>query len=224
MEIPSGIFTQVKKTNSCSTGWDIFEDRKLGAGFFGTVYNTCCADNCEYIAKVQINDGYNNRELVLQNRAAKLNITIPIIDNWEYKEYSIFIMKSLHITLNKFIQNLLFSDDINDEDKFSILSRTLCKINDKIYTLIYELGIDHRDIKGDNIMLNKAGEPFLIDFGVSAELHPNNYYDQLKLEISQVLRVAEDYLDNESYLFLIKKIKSCSNQKEVISILKELLN
>ena len=72
---------------------------------------------------------------------------------------------------------------------------------------IHDLGMLHRDISPDNIIINEAGEPILIDFGAARE---ESSSDERVTRMLSALRVVKDgYSPQEFYIAGSKQTPSC---------------
>ena len=76
----------------------------------------------------------------------------------KYKRFHYIIMDYLSYTLDKYIQNNIFSIDQN----MKIFEICMYKIKK-----LHEINVVHRDIKPDNFMINSKGNIYIIDFGLS---------------------------------------------------------
>ncbi|MBS1706036.1 MAG: protein kinase [Armatimonadetes bacterium] len=72
------------------------------------------------------------------------------------------------------LQAILARDGRSTETFVEAIVRDLCGILEPIH----QRGILHRDIKPSNILLNEAGEVYLVDFGSSREWHPDVTHHQ----------------------------------------------
>lgn len=213
-----GIFMKVKPSKLCQSGWDIQEKRKLGVGSVGHIYNTCCGDNCKYVAKIQKDRSFVDREIILQNKAAEYGLSIPILDSWKYDGLKVIIMKALYITLEQYIENVIFDEDMDDDVKLQLISERLCDLLNKLYILLYKLNIHHIDIKSNNIMLDVNDDLYIIDFGIAMEIADGDKQLILEEQIKRVFDPIEELID-DLYSILIENVKKCKLPEPVQKIL-----
>lgn len=220
LNINKNVFARVKPSKSCSSGWDIREDRFLGGGAFGQVFNTCCGDDCDYVAKIQPVDAMVDSEIEFQNIAAKGNISVPILDSWIYEKTQVFITQALQITLEKYIE-MITESSMTLSEKADKLTPVICQLLEKIYRLVYKLGIDHNDIKPDNIMLDKRGEVFLIDFGLAVKIK-GAQFTTLANNIDAIIYMIDTGDEEDLSFLLLKNIKNCKLPEEIKYIIDDI--
>lgn len=208
------IYIPVTKTNICESGWK--PKRVIGRGQYGQVHNICCADNCNYVAKLQMAcDDFTLKgilkELKYQNIFAKDDITIPIIDHFLYypneeiqsqlglscKRFMVFIMPSLKMTLDKLVAQYYFSD-MDIKDIINVIAKYIVDALQKYQLIIEKYKLSHDDAHPDNIMISQDNKVYLIDFG-----HVQKIYTQQDIDdtVTTILERLFD-LDYDRNLYM----------------------
>lgn len=70
------------------------------------------------------------------------------------------------------LKEYLLHTSLSSKEASRIMSELLCAVSG-----IHNLGIIHRDIKPDNVLIDKSGHVFLIDFGIARIYRPNEQKD-----------------------------------------------
>jgi len=164
----------------CPSGlWEIKNDIQIGAeSMYGSIYNACCENNCDHIAKII---PYSNtslrhikKELEIQDTVYRANpeLTIPILDWYKDEEKAIIILPLLYETVR---------EELTDMDNLEEMTELLQQVLNKTFYL-HSLGVYHGDAHMNNFMLDKDGDVKLIDFGKSWYIDNPN-------------RMLEDYQD-----------------------------
>jgi tRNA A-37 threonylcarbamoyl transferase component Bud32 len=183
---------------------------------FGVIYQVCKMENCDYILKFQSDRFDQEKERVtkemieneirLQNLAASIKISIPIIDYWFCKNGSVIIMKKLDMELEK----LIYEKYLNNEKK---LFEIYDKVIDKINILHKKLKINHNDLHLGNIMIDKNENIYFIDFGNSyilggKQITNENEYSYNSSDYGIIVDVIEDTIkDDKLKDILLTKIE-----------------
>ncbi|KAG7660851.1 uncharacterized protein J8A68_005668 [[Candida] subhashii] len=154
------------------TELEIYEE--VGRGGFGTVYRGLIKSTNQEIAIKQI-DLENNDINDLQEINTEIQIiseckTCPQITQYLgsfVKNYKLWVVMEFMNGGSLF--EILKAGRIDDESVISILVyEILCALE-----YLHNQGKIHRDLKSQNILLNKEGQVKLTDFGVSAQLSSN---------------------------------------------------
>jgi serine/threonine protein kinase len=169
----------------------------IGEGDGGSVYRLCIKDNCNYVGKfIKIIDDdvmalYQN-EVAIMQKLTQAGLAVPLIDSWtckvpvlnalknkiEEKTMGVIIMASAGPSLKDAINDL--KKQGKNEELLGLLGHVTLNIN-----LMNNMGIMHRDLHTDNIMMY-ADKPLFIDFGLSYDKESDdltagedNYSDEI---------------------------------------------
>ena len=73
----------------------------IGEGTYGTTYMICCKEECDYIVKIQRELPETITEIEMQNLAAEIDVSIPIIDSWGEDGQIAMVMPALKHTMKE---------------------------------------------------------------------------------------------------------------------------
>lgn len=147
-------------------GYDVVSE--LGRGGMGVVYKAYSLRLCRFVALKMMTAGRHaseaelvrfQNEAMLAARLSHPNI-VPVFDSGEHEGNFYFVMA--------FVEGQGFGGVIADKDPdglrrgVSILARVARALD-----YAHRKGIVHRDIKPDNIMVDRDGDPHITDFGIA---------------------------------------------------------
>lgn len=118
---------------------------KLGEGRYGTVWEACIKEECNYILKITES---TSNEVLYQTTASKVNLSVPIIDNWVNDDKLFIIMKKADKTAK-----MLLEEYNTLEVRCMILASCL-----GIITKLHMNGICHGDPHLENIMVTSSSK------------------------------------------------------------------
>jgi hypothetical protein len=130
--------------------------KRLSGGLQGEVFSICKESECKYILKTWAT-GPGDFELYYTTVAAEHGVGAPIYKWGTCDGTAFLLMRRLESSLS----NLPFG-------KWTVsLITSICN---KYIRLYRQTGILQEDMKADNVVVSKTGEPYLIDYGL-AEYH-----------------------------------------------------
>lgn len=158
---------------TCISGsqW-LISNQELGAGHEGISYVACCQQECDYVAKQILTYLLPKTELEIQREAAKAGIGPEIYDVFNEGNYTYIIMAKLDKTFGQALSEI----QTQFEEAYELILEAVNKINE-----LHELGISHNDITFNNMMVDKTGNVFLIDYGTASYSDEGFYNDFLGL-------------------------------------------
>lgn len=171
-----------RQINACK--WNIQSNSKVISGSIGSTYQTCCKENCNYIAKhIKIQKKFDYvtekyidiytfqdiqkfqdevmSEVQIQRYAFDIGVGLQIFDAWFCADFksSTFVMEKADITLTDLISE-------HKGDKY-FLSPIIMQAISQIEKLNAD-EIIHGDLHTGNIMLiRRTGRVVIIDYGYS---------------------------------------------------------
>ncbi len=169
-------------------GWRLMNGARIGRGSFGKVYRVCNGDNdtsCNYVLK---KGNVKKEELDFQTRAAAVGSAKPIRDAWRC------MGEDSNILVTDFVPMMMLRvlNKIADEKiAWTLMKKTMLAL----MRLHVHGRILHGDIKGDNIMVDTKGDPYIIDFGMSEEMYTDrdsNGSDRTYLNMGMLYRDWKD--------------------------------
>lgn len=156
------------KTDDPSAAYDITSKYKLGSGGFAKVFKVLRKSDGKVIALKFIQNLKDEREkqlmyneVALMNMCRENDFVLTIYEQYEYKDCLWIFVEIMDDALTSIIQRMRSS-----------YSENVCKyiLRQALLGLQYlhARHIIHRDIKSDNILVDKSGQVKLADFGYSA--------------------------------------------------------
>ncbi len=136
---------QVKKSNSCKSGWKLKDP--IGKGASATTYGMCCDNDCKYIAKHITNEKCDfENEVNMQMLAAKHNLGPQVLDSWKCEHNGVIVMEALKMTTESLITYLY---EFNPAVIYPLIVDIIKKSME-----MREFGICHQDLHLDNVMVD----------------------------------------------------------------------
>lgn len=129
--------------------------------------------------------------ILVQNR-----FICPIIGYTIEPPYSIITKYMPGGNLYRAVHNLDKSKDRFNQEIYGTHLTIICLCIAHAIRHIHRCGVIHRDIKAANVLLDKEGMPYLMDFGVSRLLTPENRYTQY---IGTVSHMAPEVIRSNDY-------------------------
>ena len=169
--------------------------KTIGHGSFSRVFLVENIENQNlYALKVVPKNSEKNNffweELQLLKIVNHPNI-IKYIDFFEDNQYYFYVLE--YIKGETLIRKILENGSLSE----SISKIYFQKIISAIKYLHEEINIIHRDIKGDNIIINEENEPILLDFGFGKKIGEN--LDFLKTQCGSIHYMAPEIILNQNY-------------------------
>jgi len=154
---------------------------------YGTVYDTCCGEKdkkdtknkkkeCHNITKIvnfkktrgkDTTDYYSfMNEITAQQIASRHRISPNIQKVYVSSDNGVIIMDKMAMTFDQYVDEFVNNGHTSKEIKEEAVE--LARIIANFHSLLHDLGIYHRDMKGDNVMIDSKGNLKVIDFGVAS--------------------------------------------------------
>ena len=151
---------------------------EIGKGEFGSVYNVCKLNDCEYVMKSQFNNKHFHAEVNALYDLQESNAVPRIYDAWTCDGNGFFVMEKLY-PLNPTSADNLYKAVSN-------IKNTLNKLD--------WLQLDPHQ---GNIMRRRDGQPVMIDFGFAVNKYIHNpgppKYEKYKLSYDEY-KIIDDFL------------------------------
>eukprot|EP00005_Dracoamoeba_jomungandri_P006994 CAMPEP_0174270978 /NCGR_PEP_ID=MMETSP0439-20130205/46360_1 /TAXON_ID=0 /ORGANISM="Stereomyxa ramosa, Strain Chinc5" /LENGTH=1143 /DNA_ID=CAMNT_0015360679 /DNA_START=77 /DNA_END=3508 /DNA_ORIENTATION=- len=142
----------------------------LGRGAFGSVYKGLDVDTGQFVALKMV-----SLKHVPKGELSAIMMEIDLLKNLDHKNIVKYLgyynsEDNLYIVL-EFVENGSLENVLNKFGMFpeSLVGRYISQVLEGLHYL-HSQGVIHRDIKGANILITKAGEVKVADFGVSTKL------------------------------------------------------
>ena len=154
--------------------YDIDWRHALGSGAFGRVYRAVCKRNRENVYALKEMDMKKASPQIIKMaekeaktlRSLKHKYIIEYRDSF-WEESSFFVV--MELALGGDVQDLI--DDTKKRGEFIDEDTVVKLMTQSLLALevVHDKKVIHRDIKPENIMLTKAGDAKLTDFGMAGE-------------------------------------------------------
>ena len=163
----------------CENAWEI--GAQIGSeSSIGNVFNTCCAKDCDYVAKIiDFSHKYtqNNflNEINLQYKFSKIDIAPKVYEAFLDKKTGIFIMEPMKATADFLIKEIL-NEDIPENEKISQIESILDNII-RLLSIMHNKGYWHGDTHLNNFMVDLRNDWKVIDFGKCALIEKEDDFE-----------------------------------------------
>lgn len=183
----------------CLESFDLKLSRKIGEGFYAMVFSICKKEDCTYVAKVFTKGdlAFVKNEFIVQKYVAAHGLTsVP---------HGIYLCVSegLQLIVMDFIDGLTLDELLRgvqvESDRIIHIMNAL-----DVIKKLNNLGVRHNDVHQKNIMMNKQGISYIIDFGKAN--FDRTLYDERR-DLLDSLIVNKDITEKEFGL-LLKNLKS----------------
>jgi len=154
---------------------------------YGTVFDTCCGGeklakgglglrkDCHNITKIvnfkKIKDKSATHydsfidEITAQQIASRHHISPDIQKAYVSDDNGVIIMDKMAITFDQYVDEYI--NENHTHNKIVSEALLLAHMIADFHRRLHDLGIYHRDMKGDNVMIDRNGSWKVIDFGVA---------------------------------------------------------
>jgi serine/threonine protein kinase len=162
--------------------------KKMGdQSVYGTVFDTCCGGeklakgglglrkDCHNITKIvnfkKIKDKSATHydsfidEITAQQIASRHHISPDIQKAYVSDDNGVIIMDKMAITFDQYVDEYI--NENPSHNKIISEALLLAHMIADFHRRLHDLGIYHRDMKGDNVMIDRNGSWKVIDFGVA---------------------------------------------------------
>jgi len=234
--IPKARAKTVYKNKDCV---NYKKGKKMGdESLYGTVFDTCCDNNkkdkkdkkkgkeCHNITKI-VNFKHKIKgkdtthyqsfinEITAQQIASQHGIS-PLIQKVYISDANgVIIMDKMEMTFDQYVDEWL--SESGDDDTIKKKAVELATMIADFHSRLHDLGIYHRDMKGDNVMIDGDGNWKVIDFGVSTIVYDQfdyrlsgylfkNEYRMIKDAKSLFITRKKDSLEKEFYKEFVKEL------------------
>ncbi|WP_372365869.1 protein kinase [Candidatus Uabimicrobium sp. HlEnr_7] len=190
-------------------------DRKIGEGGMGIVYLATDIKIERQVAIKAILDHSNKANIKRFAREAKM---IASLDHPNIvKAYSFFSLQDIPCMIMEFIEGTTLDEcykELSLEDKVRMVIKIL-------YALDYahSKGVIHRDLKPSNILVNKDGEPLIMDFGLAK----TTQIKDKSLTKSGMVMGSCGYMSPEQVRGLIREVDHTSDIYSMGAVLYQLI-
>lgn len=198
---------------------------------YGTVYDTCCGDDkekrstknkCHNITKIvnfkktRGKDATDYQsfmdEITAQQIASRHRISPKILKVYVSSENGVIIMDKMAMTFDQYVDEFVNNGHTSKEIKEEAVE--LARLIADFHRRLHDLGIYHRDMKGDNVMVDSKGNLKVIDFGVASIA-----YDQF--DCSYLFK-SEYRMIKDSKMMFITRRKDSPEKEFYTEFVKEL--
>jgi len=199
---------------------------------YGTVYDTCCGDDkkkrstknkCHNITKI-VNfkktrgkdaTDYQSfmNEITAQQIASRHRISPKILKVYVSSENGVIIMDKMAMTFDQYVDEFVNNGHTSKEIKEEAVE--LARLIADFHRRLHDLGIYHRDMKGDNVMVDSKGNLKVIDFGVASIAYDQfdcsylfkSEYRMIKDSKTMFITRRKDSPEKEFYTEFVKELE-----------------
>lgn len=213
---------------------DYKKGKQMGdESLYGTVFDTCCGrkekeqKECYNITKIvnfkrKIKGKDKTRyqsfidEITAQQIASRHQISPVIQKAYVSDENGVIIMDKMAMTFDQYVDEWISA---HDEEAVKKKAVELANMIATFHTQLHDLGIYHRDMKGDNVMIDRDGNWKVIDFGVANIVDQFDYrltghlfkneYRMIKDSKSLFINRKKDSVEKRFYTEFVKELARC---------------
>ncbi len=152
------------------------DDKAIGEGGMGVVYKALQVSTGRPVALKVMRTNVKNRDLARKRFEFEVKIASRLEHGNIARVYDSGLPKGLDYYAMEYIRGVPLHEYLELHSKSRADTLLLfAKICD-VVQFVHDQKVIHRDLKPGNIMINEAGEPYLVDFGLAVSIEPEDEY------------------------------------------------